>query len=218
MHKLTANELVDRENHAWEELKELLDHGQNKYTYVPAQREVGEDALYRLQVSTKSYLGAVAYETTGIVLDDGWITLLGSGGDQTFGSLTSWNGVADKPCVPALEGMMVVAYDAAGGFFGMDTGKYGCTGHVYYFAPDTLEWESTELAYSGFINWLANGDLEQYYQTFRWKGWQNDMVQLQIGQVFAYYPPLWTEEGSGESSSKAPVAVEEAWKAALAGK
>lgn len=116
MHKLTANELVDRENHAWEELKELLDHGQNKYTYVPAQREVGEDALHRLQVSTKSYLGAVAYETAGIVLDDGWITLLGSGGDQTFGSLTSWNGVADKPCVPALEGMMVVAYDAAGGF------------------------------------------------------------------------------------------------------
>lgn len=113
---------------------------------------------------------------------------------------------------------MIVAYDAAGGFFGMDMGKYGRTGHVYYFAPDTLEWESTELAYSGFINWLANGDLEQYYQTFRWKGWQNDMGRLQTGQVFAYYPPLWTEEGGGESSSKAPVAVEEAWKAALVGK
>lgn len=85
MHKLSVSELVDREHHAWEELKELLDHGQNKYTYVPAPREAGEDALYRLQVSTKSYLGAVAYETEGIVLDDGWITLLGSGGDRILG-------------------------------------------------------------------------------------------------------------------------------------
>ncbi|NUU77740.1 DUF2625 family protein [Paenibacillus xylanilyticus] len=218
MHTLSAEELVDRENHAWEELKELLDSGQNTYVYVPAQRKDAEDTLYRLQVSTRSYLGAVAYETEGIVLDHGWITLLGAGGESIFGSLTSWNGVSDKPCVQALEGMMVVAYDVAGGFFALDTGKFGRTGEVYYFAPDTLEWESTELAYSGFINWLANGNLEQFYQTFRWNGWQNDLTQIQRGQVFAYYPPLWTQEGGGESSSKAPIAVEEAWKAALDGK
>jgi len=36
-------------------------------------------------------------------------------------------------------------------FFALDTGRFGQTGHVYYFAPDTLEWESTELAYSGFL-------------------------------------------------------------------
>lgn len=218
MNTLTIAELVDRENHAWEELKQLLDGGQNTYVYVPAKREAGEDTLYRLQISTKSYLGAVAYETEGIVLDHGWITLLGAGGDSISGSLTSWNGVSEQPWVDVLEGMMVVAYDAAGGFFGMDTGKYGRTGQVYYFAPDALEWESTELTYSGFMNWLANGDLEQFYQTFRWKGWQEEMSQLQTGQVFAYYPPLWTQEGSGESSSKAPISIMEAWKFALDGK
>jgi hypothetical protein len=31
MNTLNAAELVDRENHAWEELKELLDSGQNTY-------------------------------------------------------------------------------------------------------------------------------------------------------------------------------------------
>ncbi|GAS83299.1 DUF2625 family protein [Paenibacillus amylolyticus] len=218
MNTLTIAELVDRENHAWEELKELLDSGENTYEYVPAKQEAGGDTLYRLQISTKSYLGAVAYETEGIVVDQGWITLLGAGGDSTSGSLTSWNGVSEQPWVDVLEGMMVVAYDAAGGFFGLDTGKYGRTGQVYYFAPDTLEWESTELTYSGFINWLANGDLEQFYQTFRWKGWQEDMSQLQTGQVFAYYPPLWTQEGGGEISSKAPISIMEAWKSALDGK
>lgn len=48
MNTLTIAELVDRENHAWEELKELLDSGQNTYVYVPAKQEVGEDTLYRL--------------------------------------------------------------------------------------------------------------------------------------------------------------------------
>lgn len=48
--------------------------------------------------------------------------------------------------------------------------RFGQTGHVYYFAPDTLEWESTELAYSGFLNWLAEGDFGLFYQSFRWEG------------------------------------------------
>ena len=116
MQTLSADELLDRDNRAWEELKELLDNGQNTYEYVSARPEDGADTLYRLQVSTKSYLGAVAYETEGMVFDHGWITLLGAGGESVFGSLTSWNGVSDKPCVQALEGMMVVAYDVAGGF------------------------------------------------------------------------------------------------------
>ncbi|WP_337032679.1 DUF2625 family protein [Paenibacillus illinoisensis] len=214
MQTLSADELLDRDNHAWEELKELLDNGQNTYEYVSAQPEDGADALYRLQVSTKSYLGVVAYETEGMVFDHGWITLLGAGGESVFGSLTSWNGVSDKPCVQALEGMMVVAYDVAGGFFALDTGKFSRAGEIYYYAPDAQEWESTELTYSEFLTWLADGDLQQFYQTFRWEGWQNDLGELQTGQVFAYYPPLWTKEGSGESSSKSPVSVEEAWKAA----
>ncbi|WP_434749964.1 DUF2625 family protein [Paenibacillus amylolyticus] len=218
MNKLSANESVDRENHAWKELKELLDKGDNTYTYVPAKPEMGEDTLYQIQVSTRSYLGAVAYETQGIVVDHGWITLLGAGGESVHGSLTSWNGLSAQPAVQALPGMMVVAYDVAGGFFALDTGKFGGTGQIHYFAPDALEWESTELSYSEFMTWVAEGDLQLFYETFRWKGWQEDMAQLETGHVFAYYPPLWTKEGGGKSSSKTPVHITEAWKTALEAK
>ncbi len=113
--------------------------------------------------------------------------------------------------------MLVVAYDAAGGFFALDTGKFGRSGLIYYFAPDTLEWESTDLQYSGFLAWLAEGDLDLFYQTFRWEGWQADMERLGEGQVFAYYPPLWTAEGGGETSRKSPVSVAEAWGVAVGG-
>lgn len=214
MHVLSVKELVDSENHAWMEVKDILNKGKNSYAIVAAEPEAAADTLYRLQVSTKSYLGTVAYETEGILFDHGWITLLGAGGTSIHGSLASWNGLRENTAVPALQGMLVVAYDAAGGFFALNTGKFGRDGHVYYYAPDTLEWESTELAYSGFLGWLAEGDLELFYQTFRWEGWQEEIRKLQPGQVFAYYPPLWSREGGGETSRKAPVAVEEAWRSA----
>ncbi|EHS57155.1 DUF2625 domain-containing protein [Paenibacillus sp. Aloe-11] len=214
MHILTVDELVDQDNHAWEEVRNILQEGNNPYRIVSAESESARrDALYRLQASTKSYLGTVAYETGGIMFDHGWITLLGVGGPGIYGSLASWNGLQEPASVSALGGMLIVAYDAAGGFFGLDTGKFGRSGHIYYIAPDALEWESTELAYSGFLSWLAEGDLGLFYQTFRWNGWQADMELLQPGEVFAYYPPLWTQEGGGETSHKSPINVTEAWQA-----
>ncbi|AWB44654.1 DUF2625 domain-containing protein [Paenibacillus sp. CAA11] len=213
MHPLSVAELIDLNHHAWDEILDLFRQGANSYALFPANRESAEDTLYRLQVSTKSYLGAIALETGGVQWDSGWITLLGSGCDGIFGSLASWNGL-QNPVISAADGLLVVAYDAAGGFFALDTGKFGRSGLIYYFAPDALEWESTDLQYSGFVGWLASGDLNLFYQTFRWKGWQEDIKQLEAGQVFGYYPPLWTEEGSGQTSKKAPISIKEAWNLA----
>ncbi|WP_046213529.1 DUF2625 family protein [Paenibacillus wulumuqiensis] len=208
---LSAEQLIDRDNHAWDEIVQLLEKGNHTYEILPADRRDGEETLRRLQVSTRSYLGAIAYEAGGIRLDHGWITLLGAGAERIYGNLCSWNGLQDQLTVKTLAGKLVVAYDAAGGFFALDTGD----GQICYFAPDTLEWESTELAYSGFINWLAVGDLQQFYETFRWQDWKQQTEQLESGQVFAYYPPLWTAEGGGETSSKQPVSVMEAWQIVL---
>lgn len=213
MNTLSVEALVDKENHAWTELRELLSGGKNQYRVIPPADGAPEETLYLLQVSTRSYLGTIAYETGGIVFDYGWLTLLGAGGEGVYGSLAEWNGLRSDDGTPPVSGLLVVAYDAAGGFFALDTGRFGRTGHIYYYAPDTLEWESTELAYSGFIGWLAEGDLDQFYATFRWEGWRNELSELSAGQVFSYYPPLWTAEGGGESSTKTPISVADAWKA-----
>lgn len=214
MRALSVKDLIEDENDAWAEVSRMLEKGGNPYAIVPNETAAGEEALYRLQVSTRSYLGTVAYRTGGILFDHGWIKLLGAGGAGIHGSLTFWNGLQEEAVTESLEGVLLVAYDAAGGFFALDAGRFGRTGHVCYFAPDTLEWESTELAYSGFLSWLAEGDLGLFYETFRWEGWQEAVRQLGAGRVFAYYPPLWSREGSGETSSKTPIPVEEAWQAA----
>ncbi len=215
MHSLSADQLIDHEHHAWDELMQLFTGGRHTYVILPVDREESRQTLERLQMSTRSYLGAIAYETGGVLVDHGWIKLLGSGAPGIYGSLRSWNGLHDQPVLTEVPGMLTVAYDAAGGFFALDTGRFGQTGHIYYFAPDTLEWESTELAYSGFINWLAVGDLQQFYETFRWEGWQQESAQLGAERVFSYYPPLWTKEGSGIASYKSPVPVREAWSFVL---
>lgn len=214
MHLRSVAELVDVENHAWEEIRELLSQGPRTYRMEAAEPERAAQTLVRLQVSTRSYLGAIAYETGGIVFEHGWITLLGAGADGICGSLTDWNGLADAEDIAALPGVLVVAYDAAGGFFALDTGRFGQSGHIYYYAPDAQEWESTELTYPEFISWLAQGDLDLFYETFRWDGWEEEVQQLEPDQVFAYYPPLWSKEGSGSASSKAPASILEAWQAA----
>ncbi|WP_238649942.1 DUF2625 family protein [Paenibacillus piscarius] len=214
MHLRSVTELVDVENHAWEEIRKLLSQGPRTYRLAPAEPEAAARTLVRLQVSTKSYLGAVAYETGGIVFEHGWLTLLGAGAEGICGSLASWNGLEETQDIQALPGLLVVAYDAAGGFFGLDTGRFGQSGHIYYYAPDAQVWENTELNYSGFISWLAEGDLDLFYETFRWEGWEEEMQQLAPDQVFGYYPPLWTKEGSGSRSSKTPLPLLEAWETA----
>ncbi|MEK3793889.1 DUF2625 family protein [Paenibacillus sp. FSL R7-0204] len=214
MHLLSVAELVDVENHAWEEIRELLSQGPRTYRLEAAEPEKAALTLVRLQVSTRSYLGAIAYEAGGIIFEHGWITLLGAGADGVCGSLVSWNGLGDTEDTVPLPGVLIVAYDAAGGFFGLDTGRFGQSGHIYYYAPDAQVWETTELTYSGFIGWLAEGDLDLFYETFRWEGWEEETQKLAPDQVFGYYPPLWTEEGSGCASSKVPVSILEAWRAA----
>ncbi|OMD52333.1 hypothetical protein BSK56_02660 [Paenibacillus borealis] len=34
-----------------------------------------------------------------------------------------------------MPGLLIVAYDAAGGFFGLDVGRFGQSGHVHWDQP-----------------------------------------------------------------------------------
>ncbi len=45
---------------------------------------------------------------------------------------------------------ILIAEDILGGLFGLKDD------FVYYFAPDTNEWECLEIYYTQFVNWLIN--------------------------------------------------------------
>jgi hypothetical protein len=108
---------------------------------------------------------------------------------------------------------VVVAHDAAGGFFALNGGAFdGDPGNVHYLSPDSLEWEDLEQGYSGFVAWAAEGDLDDFYEGSRWHGWREQVAPLSGDQAVLIYPPLWAAEGGDlESRTRKPVPVTELW-------
>ncbi|MFA9342612.1 DUF2625 family protein, partial [Escherichia coli] len=87
-----------------------------------------------------------------------------------------------------------IADDVAGGIFALNGGDLGeDTGCVYYFAPDTLNWESLEVGYSEFLQWALSGDLDTFYENVRWQQWREDVIKLSATEAFTFYPFLWVQ-------------------------
>lgn len=203
---------VNVNEQTWNEILRIFNEGTNSINVLFVDPVRAQNTVSSLQVSENSYIGAIARHSGGVLVDGGWIKLLGSGNDAVFGDLRSWNGFGDDIGITPLHGAFMIAYDLAGGFFALNGGCFASGGnHVYYFAPDTLEWEDTELSYAEFCVWLAKGDLDLFYRTFRWNGWESEIAELEANEAISYYPPLWSEEGSAEHSSRTAIRVKELW-------
>ncbi|MGY4537304.1 hypothetical protein ACVW0P_001720 [Mucilaginibacter sp. UYNi724] len=178
-------------------LDNLIRSAKNKAVLLPANPVKAGEALYQTQVTTRSLMGAVVYFSGGLLIDNGWIRLLGSGGAEKMRrSLPSWNKgktfkeFGEKPLY------LLVGDDAIGGLFAINGGGLGQDlGKVYYLAPDNLKWESLGQSYSDFLDFCLNSDLNKFYKNFRWIGWQKETVLLSGDEVITFYPFLWSKEG-----------------------
>jgi hypothetical protein len=190
-------ELVATDDPAWPLVEEWTAGASNRVEVLARVEESSEQALEYLQVTLRSPLGAVAYHTGGILVDGGWLRLLGGGGGQRMvGGLKSWNDGSVKLLGPAGMQALIVAHDVAGGFFALDGGMFGGRrGGAHYLAQDTLEWEDLDLSYSDLLLWAFTGDLEGYYTGSRWPGWQEETQHLPGDEGMLIYPPLWAAEG-----------------------
>ncbi|MGN0027320.1 MAG: DUF2625 family protein, partial [Clostridium sp.] len=66
------NELINNEKSVWKIIDKWLKEATNKVEILQASSEESERVLYDLQVTTKSILGAIAYYSGGILIQDGW--------------------------------------------------------------------------------------------------------------------------------------------------
>ena len=92
---------------------------------------------------------------------------------------------------PPIQQALLVAHDAVGGFYAIngDTAS-GRAGTVFYFAPDTLEWEDLDVGHADLVSWAMTGDVDEFYSELRWPGWQDDVARLAPDRGFSIYPPL----------------------------
>ena len=202
---------------AWPQVRTWIADAENDVVVVEASRQRGEHVLQLLQVTSRSVLGAVALETGGILVDRGWLRILGCGSARMQASLASWNGLGVVAAVEPLDGALVVAHDAVGGFFALDGGALGGErGEVRYLAPDTLSWEHIANGYSDFVTWALEGDLEGFYDALRWPGWEDELANVSADSGFLLLPPPFTREGKPVAKARRTlVPVTELWAAQL---
>lgn len=205
-------DLIDSEEPGWPLVQEWIAASRNKVEVLACAPAEAKVALVGTQVTTRSPMGAIVYSTGGILVDDGWIRILGAGSERLPSSLPEWNLGKSLAFSDEKPGFYLVADDVIGGGFAINGGALGTdVGKVYYLAPDTLEWEAMGRTYSEFLEFCFLADLDQFYGGYRWIGWRTEVATLPGDQSFNFFPPLFTKEGKDSTmrSRKAIAAAEQ---------
>jgi hypothetical protein len=208
------DELITNTDPGWALVEEWINAAKNKVVLLSADPIKAKDALYKTQVTTRSPMGAIIYMTGGILIDDGWIRILGSGNPKLDRTLPDWNKGKSFETFGEASSFWLIADDAIGGFFLLNNGELGTDlGNVYYFSPDNLEYEPLNLSYSEFLLFCFNYDLDLFYEGNRWTNWRDEVSKLDGNTVFNFYPFLWTKEGKDiNKNSRKAIPVEEQYR------
>lgn len=198
----------------WDRISIIADHARNKVEILGRDSVRATQALYQSQLSTNTLLGSVIYNTGGILIDDGWVRILGSGCARLTRSVPDWN--RGKLAATRNEDAfyLLVADDVLGGLFAIKAAsaeELETIGEVFYYGPNNLTWQSTGLSYSSFISYCFSGNLKDFYDGFRWKGWQEDVKVIDCSTVISCYPMLWTREGLQLKANRKLLAIQTQW-------
>jgi hypothetical protein len=155
---------------------------------LPVNQVLAEEAVQTVQISTRSDFGAVLYHSGGLLIDHGWVRVLGSGGGDLRG-LVEWNrGKTINEQGEVAAGSLFIADDVLGGLFAINgNGVLGQdVGNVYYLAADKDIWEPLGLGYSDFIHFLVSPHAADFYAPFHFDGWQEAVKELTPNQIWRF--------------------------------
>jgi Protein of unknown function DUF2625 len=180
--------LVDKDGAGKARVEALLKSAARPAEWLPCEVAAGERTLLSLQVETRSPLGALAHGAGGILIDHGWLRLLGAGCERLPRGLAEWNQVGQSG--GRIPGALLVADDVVGGFFALNQGGLlGDPGDICWLSPQSLDWESLNIGYEGFLEWALSPALTGFYGDWRWEGWEESVKALPTTHAFALEPP-----------------------------
>ncbi|GAB1644109.1 DUF2625 family protein [Krasilnikovia sp. MM14-A1259] len=188
----SLTELLDTDDPAWPEIEVAIVVAPYPVVVLDADPQRADQELLRAQVTTRSWLGSVIHHSGGLVLDHGWLRVLGSGSEQH--GLASLGEINER-----IAGGLIVAQDVLGGQFAWTSGTSGKP-TIRYLAPDTLRWEDTECGYGDWLGAMIGGAMAGFYEELRWPGWADEVAACRLDQAINVWPPLWTREGKDQDS------------------
>ena len=206
----SVDELVADAESAWPGIAAAADRAGPSVSVLEVNATSAWMCLHRLQVTTRSALGALAFHSGGITVDGGWLRILG-GGHPPLPDLANVNRLGEPDPTSSSPPLLEVARDVLGGRFAVNGGGLpGTAGEVSYFAPDTLRWEPLGMGHSEFIAWALSGRTTAFYDKQRWPGWAQEVAKLGLDEGLSIYAPLFTTQGRDiASTSRRPVAWSE---------
>lgn len=189
------------EQFAWPEISALVAAVPYPVEVLPAEPQRAAACLAALKITTRSWLGAVVANSGGLVIDHGWLRVLGGGHD----------GLPDVAAEMIQgSGRLVVAFDVMGGQFAWLQAKADVRPTVHYFGPDDLAWQDLELGYGDWLEAMVAGALTGFYEGLRWPGWEAEVAGVALDQGIHTVPPPWTREGKDLSAvSRKPIPLAE---------
>jgi hypothetical protein len=212
------SELIDTDDPAWPEVQQWIAEATNQVEVLPVNEADRDAALHAIQVTTRSPMGAIVYETGGLLIDRGWLRILGSGHSRLPRSLASWNEGRTMFGDEEPPGYLLVADDVLGGFFAINGGSLGQEmGSVFYFAPDTAEWECLDYSYSQFIFWCLQGEVAGFYESLRWPGWEEEISTVGGDQAVFVFPFLFTKGPSIAERQRSVVPISQVFSLHFSG-
>ena len=207
----TLEELINISEPGWPFVQQMIDSAKNKIEVLPCDTSKRNLALYQLQVTSRTPMGAIIYNTGGILVDNGWIRILGSGSKKINRSVPDWNKGKTYNNFGDIPRYYLIADDAIGGFFAVNNGFFGkALGKVFYLSADRLVWEPLNMTYTDFLYFCFSDNLNNFYGNLRWPNWKKDAAKLKGDKVFNFNPYLWTKEGKNINKNKRKIiAIEE---------
>ncbi|OCX53155.1 hypothetical protein BEL04_02230 [Mucilaginibacter sp. PPCGB 2223] len=202
-------------NETWDQIQSWVNtakSSQRQIEILHTHPHSATEVFQKTGINESSYLGIVITHTGGILVDSGWLRILGSGSEKLPRSIESWNfpGTGKQQRMPQA---ILFADDVLGGFFAINNGAFNTPlGEVYYFAPDTLEWEGLDVSFDNFLKWVCTDQFEEFYSAFRFDNWQTEIKSVSAEQFLSIYPPLWSDDVPIGERSKKAISIEEAWQ------
>lgn len=208
----TLAELTSTDDPAWPSVQGWLKEAKAVCEVLESCELNRTNAIVATQV-THSTLGAIIYETGGILIDRNWLRLLGSGHEKLNRSVSKWNLGKSFKTTGERPSFLLVADDAAGCFYAINGGAFGNDqGNMYWFPSDTMQWQAMGFGYTDFVHWVITCDLAQFYEGLRWPSWQEDVSKMSNDEAMTFFPPLCFDGPPLAERERKPLAIERIYR------
>ena len=194
------------EKDLWTEIYDMISNSSKEICVFGGNENTGYGELKKMNLQRKSMLGAIVAFSSGISIDN-WIRIMGQK-NLIHKGILAYQSYQKESTV--LEKMTIVGQDVVGGIFAINIGKYSeGVKKVWYFAPDTLQWECMDMNYAEFVAWAIQGNTDEFYGSMRWNGWKEDCSKAGFDEMILIYPFLWSKECNLEMAAKSVVSSDE---------